>query len=79
MQEIIEICVYKDTIMQHDESHNLSLVTVEKELVEQYLKERKNGMYTDVEAFLDEYTADDTEDFYEYALKHNGVIKVEDY
>lgn len=77
--EDLRICVYKDIIKEHNESNNLSLVTVEKELVEQYVKERKNGVFADVEAFLDEYTADDTEDFYEYALKHNGVIKAEDY
>ena len=75
----IEVCVYRDTIEQHNESHNLSYVTVEKKLVEQYVKERKNGIYASLKEFLDEYTADDTEDFYEYAKQHNGVIKVEDY
>lgn len=74
--EHLSICVYKDTIIQHNDDYNLAYVTVEKELVKKYLKERKNGMYADVEAFLDEYTADDTEDFYGYAIQHNGVIRV---
>ena len=77
--EHLEICVYKDTIKEHDETDNLSLVTVKKELVEQYVKERQNGIFADLEEFLNEYTADNTEDFYEYAKQHNGVIKVEDY
>ena len=75
----VEVCVYRDTIEQHNESHNLSYVTVEKKLVKQYVKERKNGIYASLKEFLDEYTADDTEDFYEYAKQRNGVIKVEDY
>lgn len=77
--ENLQICVYKDTIVEHDESSNLSLVTVNKDFVVQYLKECKDGVFKDIEDFLDTYTADDTEDFYEYAVKHNAVVEVEDW
>ena len=28
--------------------------------------------------FIDNFTADDTEDFYEYASKHDAILEVED-
>ena len=43
----------------------------------QYVRERQSGLFKDLEKFLDEYTADDTEDFYEYAIEHKAVITVE--
>lgn len=70
------IFVYRDTIEEHDEIDNLAEVQVTREFVEQYVKERQDGLFDNVEEFLNEYTADNTEDFYEYAMKHNAVIKV---
>lgn len=77
--ENIWICVYRDTIEEHDESENLTEVLVTKEFFEQYFNERQKGYFDNIEDFLNEYTADYTEDFYEYAMKHNAVIKTENW
>lgn len=78
--EKLWICVYRDTIEEHDASTNLTEILVTKEFAEQYFKERNKGEYfKDLEDFLTEYTADDTEDFYEYAMKHNAVIDKENW
>lgn len=76
MMEKVWVCVYKDTIEEHDEADNLAYVEVTMEFFEQYVKERKRG-FESLEEFLNEYTADTTEDFYEYAMKHGAVIAVE--
>lgn len=74
----VEICVYRDTIEEHDEVNNLSYVSVTKEFAEKYFKEcGKDKYFDDLEDFLNEYIADDTEDFYEFAIKHNAVINIE--
>lgn len=70
------VCVYRDTIEEHDEVNNLSYVEVTMDFLDQYVRERKNG-FESLEEFLDEYTADTTEDFYEYAIEHGAVIAVE--
>ena len=77
MMEKEWICVYRDTIEEHDEIDNLAYVQVTKEFVEQYVKERQNGLFESLEEFFDEYTADNTEEFYEYAMAHGAVIAVE--
>ena len=73
----VGICVYRDTIEEHDEVNNLSYVEVTINVLVQYVRERQSGLFKDLEKFLDEYTADDTEDFYEYAIEHKAVITVE--
>ena len=76
--ETVEICVYRDTIEEHDEVNNLSYITVTKEFVQKYFNEcGKDKYFDDLEDFLNEYIADDTEDFYEFAMKHNAVISIE--
>lgn len=78
--EKVWVCVYRDTIEEHNASTNLTEVLVTKEFAEQYFKEcNKDEYYKDLEDFLSEYTADDTEDFYEYAMKHNAVINKENW
>ena len=77
--ENIWICVYRDTIEEHDESENLTEVLVTKEFFEQYFNERQKGYFDTMEDFLNEYTADHTEDFYSYAMNHNAVIKTENW
>ena len=75
MIEKVWICVYRDTIEKHDEVDNLAYVLVTREFVEQYIKEcDKEKYFNGLEDFLNEYIADDTDDFYEYAMKHNAVI-----
>jgi hypothetical protein len=75
--ETVLVCVYRDTIEEHDEVNNLSYVQVTMDFLDQYIRERQGGLFKDLEEFLDEYTADNTEDFYEYAMKHGAVIAVE--
>lgn len=77
MLEKVWVCVYRDTIEEHDEVDNLAYVEVTMEFLKQYVKERQDGFFKDVAEFLNEYTADNTEDFYQYAMEHGAVIKVE--
>ena len=74
--EKVFVCVYRDTIEEHDEVNNLADVQVTMEFLEKYVKERQNEFFENVEEFLNEYTADNTEDFYEYAMEHGAVIKI---
>lgn len=76
MMENVWVCVYRDTIEEHDEVNNLAYVEVTMDFLKQYVKERQVD-FKDVKEFLDEYVADNTEDFYEYAREHNAVIAVE--
>ena len=77
--ENIWICVYRDTIEEHGESRNLTEVLVTTEFAEQYFNECQSNVFDSMEDFLNEYTADDTQDFYEYAMKHNAVIETENW
>jgi hypothetical protein len=72
----IDVCVYRDTIEEHDEVNNLSYVKVTMDFLDQYVRERQGGLFKNLEEFLNEYTADDTEDFYAYAMEHDAVISV---
>lgn len=75
MMEKLWICVYRDTIEEHDEADNLAEVLVTREFAEQYFKEcNKKEYFKDLDDFLNEYIADDTDDFYAYAMEHNAVI-----
>jgi hypothetical protein len=76
------ICVYRDTIEKDYKWNydiNLSYVIVTEDFVKQYFNECKSNLFKDIEEFLYEYTADDVEDFYDYAVKHNAVIAVENW
>ena len=77
MADKVCVCVYRDTIEEHDEVNNLSYVEVTMDFLVQYVKDRQNEFFKDVEEFLNEYTADNTEDFYGYAMEHGAVISVE--
>lgn len=74
--EMVWVCVYRDTIEAHDDVDNLADVQVTMDFLRKYVKERQGGFFKDVEEFLNEYTADHTEDFYEYAMKHGAVNEV---
>lgn len=78
-KEMVWICVYRDTIEEHDDDWNLTEVQVTKEFAKQYVKECLSEHYSSFEDFWNEYTADDTEDFYAYAMKHNAVIDKENW
>ena len=73
------VCVYRDTIEKHDNDWNLTDVLVTTDFAERYFNERiasnEDNIWKTFDEFLSEYTADDTEDFYEYATKHNAIIK----
>ena len=75
--EKIWVCVYRDTIEQHDENNNLSYVCVTEDFVKQYFNERLAEDFDSFEEFINEYTADGTTDFYSYAMEHNAVIDIE--
>ena len=78
--ENVWICVYRDTVEKHNEIDNLTEVLVTRAFAEQYFNERILNDEDDeltFEEFLDEYTADWTEDFYEYAMEHNAIIEKE--
>ena len=51
----IWICVYRDTIEEHDEVNNLSYVLVTKDFAKQYFNERQKEFYDSIEDFLNEY------------------------
>ena len=73
------ICVYRDTIEEHDEDWNLSEVLVMRDFARQYFEECKAEDYDDSIVFdnwVMNYDADDTEDFYDYAMKHNAVLDI---
>ena len=81
--ETIWICVYRDTIEEHDDDWNLTEVQVSKEFAEKYFNECIKTLewneWKTFNDFLDEYTADDTEDFYDYAMGNNAVIATENW
>ena len=77
MMENVCICVYRDTIKEHDDIDNLAYVQVTMDFLAKYVRERQGGLFKDLEEFLNEYTADNTEDFYKYAMKHNAAIAIE--
>lgn len=78
--EKIWICVYRDTIEEHDENNNLTEVLVTKEFAEQFYNtftDEAKESFGSFENFLNEYTADDTEEFYKYAMEHDAIIDME--
>ena len=81
--EKIWICVYRDTIEEHDADWNLTEVQVTKEFAEQYFNERiatrEWNRYKTFEEFYDNYIADETQDLYDYAMEHNAVITTENW
>ena len=81
--ETVWICVYRDTVEEHDEDLNLTEVQVTKEFAEKYFNEciatSEYNEYKTFDEFYDDYTADNTMDFYDYATKHNAVIKTENW
>ena len=83
MKETVWICVYRDTIEEHEDNNNLTEVQVTKEFAEQYFNECiANDIYNEYETFEDfynEYTADETQGFYGYATKHNAVLATENW
>lgn len=78
--EQVWIWVYRDTIEEHDDIDNLAEILVKKEFAERYFNDcGKTAYYDNLEEFLNDYTADCTEDFYKYALKHNAIIEIKRY
>lgn len=81
MNKNIWIEVYRDTIERHDADWNLSDILVTREFAEKYFNEciltSEDNIYDTFDEFLNEYTCDDTEDFYQYAKHHNAIIALE--
>lgn len=78
---MIGITVYKDTIISHNDDDNLAEVFVEDEFANKYFNERLKEVYGNItfdEWFNGISTADDTENFYDYAKAHNAIIEIKD-
>ena len=75
--EKIWICVYRDSTEEHEHDSNLVQILVKREFIERYFERYQADTFDSVEEFLDEYTADNTQNLYEYAVRHNAVIKME--
>ena len=74
------ITVYKDTVKTHDDNENLTGIKVLEAFAKQYFEEcikDSECEWKTYEEFVVNYTADDTEDFYEYAKKHNAILDIE--
>lgn len=74
------ITVYKDTIKRHNDDWNLTDIEVTEEFARKYFEEcikESDCEWKTYEAFIDNFTADDTEDFYKYARKHNAILSME--
>ena len=76
---LVWICVYRDTIEEHEDDWNLTDLRVTKEFAEQYFNERIKtcewNEWNTFDEFYNDYTADDTEDFYDYAMEYNAIIE----
>lgn len=74
------ITVYKDTINhKYNEDNNLTNICVDYSFAKEYYKEKINKLdYPTYSLFINNCTAEDTEDFYEYAKEHNKIISMED-
>lgn len=78
------ICVFRDTVeeLEDDWQTNLSEILVTEDFARQYFEECQTEYYDEddeivFENWIVNYDASDTEDFYEYAMKHNAVIDIE--
>lgn len=76
-EESVWICVYKDTIRRHNDSDNLAHIRVLKSFAEQYYKEQTDSEWKTFDEFLNNYTADETDDFYTYANNHNAILEMD--
>lgn len=81
MKMVVWITVYRDTIEKHNADWNLSDILVKEDFFKQYynkcIASKHDNEYRDYEHFFDEYTCDDTEDFYQYAKEHNAILEIE--
>ena len=74
------IAVYKDTIKQHDDDWNQTDIQVTEDFARKYFNDCKRNSdceWKTYEEFMENYTMDDTEDFYNYAKKSDAIIKIE--
>jgi len=76
----IAITVYKDTVNhEYNGDNNLLCVYVEKEFAELYFSDKvSKDDYRNFAEFINNYTAEDTEDFYEFAKEYDAIIRIED-
>lgn len=76
------VCVYRDTIEEHSDKYNLSEILVTEDFVKQYFKDCVIEYYDEDEDidfdtwYYDEYTADETVDFYQYAKERNAILEI---
>lgn len=80
--EVISICVYRDTIEDDFYAeNNLSEILVTEDFAKQYFGECiVPNCEEDISFdtwYNDEYTADETENFYQYAKEHSAILNIE--
>ena len=80
-KERVWVCVFRDTVeeLEDDWQTNLSEILVTEDFARQYFEERCAEQYDehiDFDNWIMNYDASETEDFYEYAMKHNAVIDI---
>lgn len=80
-KEKVWVCVYRDTIEEHDNNTNLSEILVMEDFAKQYFEKFIAPNCEEEISFdtwyNDEYTADETEGFYQYAKEHNAILDIE--
>ena len=86
IDDVISVMVYKDTVFPgRDFDDNLTTITVKKDIFMKYFRERilpdfkgDDETVSDeglLQEWLDEYTADDTDDLYEFVEKEKYMAK----
>ena len=78
--ETVWITVYKDTMNhEYNGDNNLLNVKITREFAELYFLDKVNkDDYRSFTDFINNYTADTTEDFYEFARDHDAIIEIEE-
>ena len=67
---------YKQECRKNIADNNISYVKVTRDFAKNYWEERQSEYYTTFDEFLDNYTCDDTVDFYKYAKEHDAIIEI---
>lgn len=79
-EKTIKITIYKDTVNhKYNGDDNLLNVEVTRDFAELYFLDKVyKEDYRTFDDFINNYTADYTEDFYEFAKQYNAIIKIEE-
>lgn len=76
-KDVYLVCVYRSDIEPHGNDDNLSYIEVEEKDLKDFLEGPLEGEYT-LDQFLEEYTADDTQDLPLFLEKRNKLVLPEE-